>query len=102
PSSNTDSITRIPVAIGEDGTLDWAASGEALTTPAEGFPITGELLPSTWTEDGAAVLLPQPEREQAIDSGGDYSIAAAGFAADGNLHVRVRPAPDAVWEDVEV
>ena len=102
PSSNTDTITRIPVAIGEDGTLDWAASGEALTTPAEGFPITGELLPSTWTEDGAAVLLPQPEREQAIDSGGDYSIAAAGFAADGNLHVRVRPAPDAVWEDVEV
>ena len=102
PSSNTDTITRIPVGIGEDGTLDWAASGEALTTPAEGFPITGELLPSTWTEDGAAVLLPQPEREQAIDSGGDYSIAAAGFAADGNLHVRVRPAPDAVWEDVEV
>ena len=102
PSSDTDAITRIPVGIGEDGALDWAASGEALTAPADGLPITGELLPSAWTGEGAAVLLPQPERERAIAPGGDYSIVAAGFAADGNLHVRVRPASDTVWADVEV
>ena len=101
-SSNTSSIIRLPFGLGEDGSLELGASGESLEAFAEGPRITGELLPSTWTEDGATVLLPQPEREQAIDSGGDYSIAAAGFAADGNLHVRVRPAPDAVWEDVEV
>lgn len=102
PASDTDTITRIPVSIGDDGALDWAASGETLTTSAEGLPITKKLLPSAWTEDGAAVLLPQPEREQAIDPGGDYSIVAAGFAADGNLHVRVRPTSGAVWADVEV
>lgn len=63
---------------------------------------TLERLPSTRTEEGATVLLPQPEREAAIDPDDPFPIVAAGIASDGRLHIRVRNQADAVWSELGV
>ena len=60
--------------------------------------LTEALLPSTQTADGRTVLLPQPEREAAITSDDPYPVVAAGFAADGKLHIRIRDQADAAWQ----
>ena len=74
---------------------------QRISASSEQTGITEKLLPSTRTQDGSTVLLPQPELESA-DAGTPFSIVAAGFAEDGNLHVRVRPANRAVWQNVTV
>lgn len=74
---------------------------QRISASSERAGITEKLLPSTRTQDGSTVLLPQPELESA-DAGTPFSIVAAGFAEDGNLHVRVRPANRAVWQNVTV
>lgn len=63
---------------------------------------TSEILPSVQTDDGATVLLPQPERETEIDPEEPFPIVAAGIAADGRLHVRVRNQAGAVWSDLSI
>lgn len=74
---------------------------QRISASSERAGITEKLLPSTRTQDGSTVLLPQPELESA-DAGTLFSIVAAGFAKDGNLHVRVHPANRAVWQDITV
>ena len=74
---------------------------QRISASSERAGITEKPLPSTRTQDGSTVLLPQPELESA-DAGTLFSIVAAGFAKDGNLHVRVRPANRAVWQDITV
>lgn len=74
---------------------------QRISGSSEQTGITEKLLPSTRTQDGSIVLLPQPELESA-DAGTPFSIVAAGFAEDGNLHVRVRPANRTVWQNVAV
>ena len=73
-----------------------------ISASSEQAGITEKLLTSTQTPGGSTVLLPQPELESAAAAGGPFSIVAAGFAADGNLHVRVRPAIGTVWQNVTV
>lgn len=63
---------------------------------------TSETLPSAQTEDGVTVLLPQPEREENIDPDEPFPIVAAGIAADGKLHVRIRNQAGALWNDLGV
>lgn len=75
---------------------------QRISASSERAGITEKPLPSTRTQDGSTVLLPQPELESAAAAGGPFSIVAAGFAEDGNLHVRVRPANRAVWQNVTV
>ena len=75
---------------------------QRISASSEHAGITEKLLPSTQTQDGSTVLLPQPELESAAAAGEPFSIVAAGFAADGNLHVRVRPAISTVWKNIIV
>ncbi|WP_209344337.1 hypothetical protein [Flavonifractor sp. AGMB03687] len=75
---------------------------QRISTSSEHGGITEELLPSTRTQEGSTVLLPQPELESANAAGAPFSIVAAGFAADGNLHVRVRPAIRTAWQNIVV
>ena len=75
---------------------------QRISAASEQAGITEELLPSTRTQDGSTVLLPQPELESDAAAGAPFSIVAAGFAADGNLHVRVRPAISTAWQNIAV
>lgn len=62
--------------------------------------LTEEVLPSTQTADGRTVLLPQPEREALIEPDAPYPVVAAGIAADGKLHIRVKDQAGAVWQEL--
>jgi len=63
---------------------------------------TDEVLPSGRTEEGTTILLPQTEREAAIDPDNPFPVVAAGIAEDGKLHVRVRNQAGAVWNDLSI
>ncbi|WP_130870705.1 RNA polymerase sigma factor [Intestinimonas massiliensis (ex Afouda et al. 2020)] len=99
--ASTRSFAADGTPVQEEPGYQWHGRNGASGSSGLSWP-TGEILPSIRTDDGTTVLLPQPEREAAMDARDPFPIVAAGIAADGRLHVRVRNQAGTVWSDLSI